>query len=298
MYEENIELIIKCARGRKLFIYGAGERGKRLLNDMSEYNLKISGFIDKRAAEIQTFCDCPVLPPSKLNVNTQYVLLSLSNIEIISILTEAGFKGIDYCFMHEIDLYSKEDFFYKGCKIGRYTYGYKGLLEYQPIANSIGRYCSINDSARIWNNHPNEYITTSPILDSQIFASYPEFLKRRQFCEKYGKYFNNHRYENSPIRNNESVEIGNDVWIGANVIILPGVKISDGAILAAGAVVTKNVDPYYIVGGVPAKTIKKRFNDEEIKKMLKIAWWNWPHEIIEKNIELFYQPEKFIEKFY
>lgn len=297
MYEENIELIIKCARGRKLFIYGAGERGKRLLNEMSEYNLKISGFIDRRADEIQTFCDCPVLPPSKLNVNTQYILLLFIDMDIQINLIQHGFIETDYCIMFENELFSKEDTIYNGCKVGRYTYGYKNLLKYHPIAKSIGRYCSINDTARIGNNHPIDYVTTSPLLDFPFFSSYPEYLKRRKFCEKYGKYFNNHPYENSPLRNNKPIEIGNDVWIGANVIILPGVTIGDGAVLAAGAVVTKDVEPYTIVGGVPAKIIKKRFSDNIIKKMLKIAWWNWSHEEIEKNIELFYQQEKFVERF-
>ena len=90
------------------------------------------------------------------------------------------------------------------------------------------------------------------------------------------------------------VIIGNDVWIGANVIILPGVNIGHGAVIAAGAVVTKDVEPYAIVGGVPAKLIKYRFNAEERQKLLSIAWWNWSLDKIEKNIELFYQPQVFL----
>ena len=80
-------------------------------------------------------------------------------------------------------------------------------------------------------------------------------------------------------------------------MILPGVAIGDGAILAAGAVVTKDVKPYTVVGGVPAKTIKKRFDDEMIETFLKIKWWEWTVDKIEENIELFYQPEVFCEKF-
>ena len=84
------------------------------------------------------------------------------------------------------------------------------------------------------------------------------------------------------------------MWIGANVIILPGVKIGNGAIIAAGAVVTKDVEPYAIVGGVPAKLIKYRFKKEEINQLEEIKWWNWSIEEIERNIELFYRPEKFL----
>ena len=74
--------------------------------------------------------------------------------------------------------------------------------------------------------------------------------------------------------------IGHDVWIGYNVIVMPGVQIGDGAIIASGAVVTKDVEPYCIVGGNPAKLIRKRFNDETISRLIKLAWWDWPFDKI------------------
>ena len=78
--------------------------------------------------------------------------------------------------------------------------------------------------------------------------------------------------------------VGNDVWIGYEAIIMPGVKIGDGAIIAAKAVVTKDVLPYTIVGGNPARTIKKRFDDKTIQTLLKIAWWNWDIKKITANL--------------
>lgn len=83
------------------------------------------------------------------------------------------------------------------------------------------------------------------------------------------------------------VMIGNDVWVGDSAIILPGVSIGDGAIIGAGAVVTKNVPPYTIVGGVPAKIIRDRFSDAIKKQMLQIRWWDWPEEKIKANKEFF-----------
>ncbi len=80
--------------------------------------------------------------------------------------------------------------------------------------------------------------------------------------------------------------IGSDVWIGTEAMIMPGVKIGDGAVIAARAVVTKDVKPYTIVGGNPAKLIKKRFSDEQIEVLLEIKWWDWDVEKIKKNIEL------------
>lgn len=79
--------------------------------------------------------------------------------------------------------------------------------------------------------------------------------------------------------------IGNDVWIGHQSIIMPALTIGDGAIIASGSVVTKDVAPYTIVGGNPAKFIRKRFDDETISALLQIQWWNWPIEIINENLQ-------------
>lgn len=83
----------------------------------------------------------------------------------------------------------------------------------------------------------------------------------------------------------DKVEIGNDVWIAANAVILRGVKIGDGAVVGAGAVVTKDIPPYAIVGGVPAKIIKYRFSPKIIALMLKLKWWNWSTKKIGKNFD-------------
>ncbi len=85
--------------------------------------------------------------------------------------------------------------------------------------------------------------------------------------------------------NKGDIVIGNDVWIGYDAIIMPGVKIGDGAIIGTRAIVTNDVPPYTIVGGIPAKVIKKRFGDDIILKLLKIKWWYWPYEKIKANIK-------------
>lgn len=86
--------------------------------------------------------------------------------------------------------------------------------------------------------------------------------------------------------NKGDIVIGNDVWIGYEAVILSGVTIGDGAIIGVRAVVTKNVPPYTIVGGVPAKTIRKRFDDTTIAKLLELRWWDWPEERIKANLEV------------
>ena len=84
--------------------------------------------------------------------------------------------------------------------------------------------------------------------------------------------------------NKGDIIIGNDVWIGYEAIIMSGVKIGDGAIIATGAVVTKDVPPYTIVGGIPAKPIRRRFDEKTIEKLRKSHWWDWSKEKIKNNI--------------
>lgn len=83
--------------------------------------------------------------------------------------------------------------------------------------------------------------------------------------------------------------IGNDVWIGANVTIMPGIKVGDGTIIATNTTVTKDVEPYAIVGGNPAKELKKRFSDEKIKELMELKWWDWDVKKITENLEFLSQ---------
>lgn len=147
---------------------------------------------------------------------------------------------------------------FKG-SIGAYTYIRKGC-RLSPALKSIGRYCSIAPDVKIGDgNHPTTWLSTSPFQ----WGAFPVPLEEP--------------LENSLIfkKPNKTITIGNDVWIGTNVIITPNVKIGDGAVIAAGAVVVKDVEPYSIVGGVPAKLIRYRFKDEIIQKLLKQQWWRF-----------------------
>lgn len=81
------------------------------------------------------------------------------------------------------------------------------------------------------------------------------------------------------------VKIGNDVWIGNNVMIMDGVTIGDGAIIAAGSIVTKDVEPYVVCAGIPAKAIKSRFDKDKVDKLLELRWWDKSPEWIKKNID-------------
>lgn len=129
----------------------------------------------------------------------------------------------------------------------------------------IGRFCSIGDHVRVLSaTHPTrDFVSTSPVFYSTARQCINTFTEDDLFLE----------YRSI---NGYSSIIGNDVWIGSNVIILGGVTIGDGVIIAAGALVNKDVPPYSIVGGVPAKIIRKRFNEKQIELLLADPWWNKP----------------------
>ena len=296
----NINRIKKDAGNREIMVWGIGKGASIFQKISGKFDLKIKGFIDRKANSINEKDGLPVVGKEEIDPDKDYVIVSLLtyDISITEYLISIGYDSKDYCVVFASAIYNRDDIIYRGCNVGRYTYGYTELLENYPMADSIGRYCSINGTARIWNNHPLDYVTTSPILDYPMFYSDDCYLQRKKLVEKYGKYHDNASFEESALRNNPCVRVGNDVWIGANVVILPGVHVGDGAVLAAGAIVTKDVEPYAIVGGVPAKVISYRFEQDVIEKMIQIRWWEWPHEIIEENIELMYQPKLFVDSFY
>ena len=138
--------------------------------------------------------------------------------------------------------------------------GTKGSGEVNNVV--IGRYCSIAHKVDINPaQHPVDWLS----ITSRQYN--PGYLGYNRFGGK--------EVDVLPLENGKRVEIGNDVWVGTNVVIMGGVKIGDGAIVASGAVVTKDVPPYAIVGGVPARLIRYRFDAETIKELLDLKWWDY-----------------------
>lgn len=151
----------------------------------------------------------------------------------------------------------------------------------------IGKFCSIADNVKIiGGNHPTKVIV----------STHPLFYTNKTYC--YMTYGAKNIFEEFSFAD-ENKEyyciIGNDVWIGSNVKIINGVNIADGAIVTAGAVVTKNVPPYSIAGGIPAKIIGYRFTDDQINHLLEIKWWNKDETWIKEKIGIFSNAEDFIK---
>jgi phosphonate metabolism protein (transferase hexapeptide repeat family) len=163
--------------------------------------------------------------------------------------------------------------------MGDYSYcaGYN-----QITYATIGKFCSIASFVRINpGNHP------SYTRVAQHHFTYRSNLYG--FGEEDQSFFD--------WRKEKAVTIGHDVWIGHNAIIMPGVIIGNGAVIGSGAVVTKDVEPYAIMVGVPAKKIKRRFSEEIIQKLEAARWWDWDYETIKERLDDFRNFDDFEKKY-
>ncbi len=144
---------------------------------------------------------------------------------------------------------------------------------------TIGKFCSIGPNVQIiLGKHPSTFVSSHPMFyaNNKPFKTFSD----KTYIEEY-----------------DYATIGHDVWIGEGVLIPSGITIGNGAIITARSVVTKDVEPYSIVGGVPAKHIKYRFENEIVKIINDSEWWDWDIEILRKNYKLFHNPHEFINYF-
>lgn len=187
------------------------------------------------------------------------------------------FKKIrQYIKRKKYPFYMGENRKYRTYDIGAYTYGRPTVFGDAHL--SVGKFCSISMTSTIslGGEHHSDWVSTYPFN-----AAFPSVQKQTTFSKG-------------------DVVIGNDVWIADGAMILSGVTIGDGAIIGARAVVAKDVKPYEIVGGNPARHIRYRFSQEQIAKLLAIQWWAWPVEKIAANFDLIMDSDidAFINKHY
>ena len=171
-----------------------------------------------------------------------------------------------YRLLNQIPRYN-----HSNIKIGDFTYGHPDshsptiIYFGESTSLEIGKFCSIAENVTIFMGgyHNVTNISTYPFN-----AAYPSLTNKSVLVDK------------------PNTKIGNDVWIGAGATIMAGVIIGDGAVIAAGSVVVDNISPYGIVGGNPAKHIRKRFDDKVINELLHLQWWTWDYKKIRANMDL------------
>jgi acetyltransferase-like isoleucine patch superfamily enzyme len=147
-----------------------------------------------------------------------------------------------------------------GIRVGKYTYSYEQLCHKGSMVAEIGAFTSMAANINYsLGNHPLDRVSTHPFF----------------YLKKFGLVGADRDDIIASVPKNGKITIGHDVWIGRDVTLLTGITIGTGAVIAAGAVVTKDVPPYAIVGGVPAKIIRYRFDEPTIARLLASAWWTW-----------------------
>lgn len=178
-----------------------------------------------------------------------------------NVITESGIEIGDYTMYNDFVNDSRD--FEKNNVLYRYPINGDKL--------KVGKFCSIACGAK--------FLFTSANHTMHSISTYPFPI----FFEEWGLDVTN---ITSAWDNKGDIVIGNDVWIGYEAIVLSGVTIGDGAIIGTRSVVTKDVPSYTIVGGIPAKPIRKRFSDEVISKLLELQWWNWSENRIKEKIDV------------
>jgi acetyltransferase-like isoleucine patch superfamily enzyme len=169
-------------------------------------------------------------------------------------------------------------------RVGKHTYGHDAIRIVAPTEAKlyIGSFCSIAQGVTVFlgADHRTDWITTFP-FGNHLRDAFPSFDG------------------NGHPRTRGDVRVGNDVWIASGATIMSGVTVGDGAVIGANAHVVRDVPPYCVVGGNPAKVIRKRFSDEQISSLLDIAWWSWPDSKINEASPILCSSgvEEFIEKY-
>ncbi len=177
-----------------------------------------------------------------------------------NVITDPDISVGDYTIYNDFEQDPRD--FEKNCVLYHYPVNHDKLV--------IGRFCSIACGVRFLftsANHRPDALTT---------YTFPIFF------DEWGK---DPAGVTRAWHNKGGITVGNDVWIGYHAVLLSGITVGDGAVIAAGAVVTKDVPPYTIVGGMPARVIRRRFSDEVTEKLEALRWWDWPEDRIRRNLD-------------
>lgn len=279
---------------KKLVLYGAGKHGKRLLGILNKFEeLEVLCFLDMNKNQTKDI-DIAVYNVEQVKLlEYDCVILSCRDDKIREeqkcILKDLGVteeKIIDDLWLRPIQVFLnnknkmqlvneliryliQEKYIDENISVGKFTIGVpiiQGAKECGKV--TIGSFCSIpsDSTVTIFRGSEHQYKWGTTFNLSELLYEYPDIPWK--------------------LRSKGDIVIGNDVWLGSGVRILSGVTIGDGAVIGASACVTKNVPPYAIVGGVPAKVIGFRYDKDIICKFLEMKWWDWEYEYIYDAVPL------------
>lgn len=288
---------------KKLVLYGSGKVGKQWLDALG--NELIFAFVDSHRENcLSEKYGKKVICIDDLNAYSDIsIIIAVSEYyypEIKELLIKKGYEKnivanpysedilksgrnirIDGLCRFEGDNYIDNNSVVISTEMGKGSYV---SFDSSIINSKIGRFTSIGPNVKVVRGqHPTE----------RFVSTYPGFYSatNRMVCfNSKENIFDELKYT----KTGHSVDIGNDVWIGSDVRIMEGVTIGDGAVVAAGAVVVKDVEPYSVVGGVPAKHIKYRFNRQQIDFLMSLKWWNKSSEWINEHFDYFNDIDSFI----
>lgn len=265
---------------REFILYPYGEQGllvKEILNKV--FGIQERCIVDNYLCKFNSnIKDISCL--TKKEYEKCIVLITSDNKEIYNILRDEIEKYVSS--ERIVDIYKRKEHCLP--KVGKYSYG---PLCSNYLVESVGAFCSFGPSTDVLLNHGISYISTHPFLYRKVDKSNTKILEwHLEGVEPKGE-----------MHKNKKVVIENDVWLGKNVVITNGARIGNGVIAGAGAVITKDIPDYAVVGGVPARIIRYRYTQKQIKELNEIAWWNWSDDKIRKNYNDFYDEiDMFIEK--
>ena len=219
-----------------------------------------------------------------------YVIVAEKGREAAPVLAEMGFRPFED-YYDQSDMYMwglPVDWKYMGASIGRGSFYNSQDFSFAAAVffEKVGRCTSINETAYFHHDHPLNLIGTGRF--QQFFSP-----------ENQAKYYARVKEDPHVTNRGEKLIIGSDVWIGANAFINVSRcrVIGDGAIVAAGAVVNSDVPPYAVVGGAPARVLKYRYSPSEIETLLRVRWWDWDRETMDKYAEELLDPKRFFATF-
>ncbi|MBQ2883879.1 MAG: CatB-related O-acetyltransferase [Alphaproteobacteria bacterium] len=278
----------------KIIIYPCGDVGIQTVNILKDiYSIEPAYLIDNHKCKYsEKIHDISIL--KSINIDEYVLFLTSTNLDIYMELKNRVLEYFQEEKIIELEQMELLSNFYIKTEIGKHSYG--SLCRPHVMIKSIGAFCSFAQGVECVVNHEMNYVTTHPMIYQGKYFEEKDYPNELFIHEAY--YFPGIDPKSEKIKKQKKITIGNDVWLGQNVIITNSSNIGNGVVAAAGAVITKDVPDYAVVAGVPARIIKYRYTEEQIKALNKIAWWDWSDDEIRERYEDFYLPiEEFIKKY-